>query len=328
MPINLASPDNHSIVISGTQIDKKFVTIKNSFRKSLPKGVRVFTSKDIKDKDIPKHQFDILVAGPDASLLWLKEAVVKKAVLLSPIWAAKMIDQKQWVEPDPEVHFFGKRFPEDEDEDADMDEQDSSGGEDSSGKGDSSSGKGSSGKDNSKGKSKEVKAEEEEESILDFEDGMDPKRNAFEKDPTRKAWYDKVAGGPWTVTVDIHPADELSGTKLPRMNYQMCIEGIYRSWFVVTDPKTPIFVLLPQLRDSYLIPWKDHLGLMDRYTTSNGHQLARRAEKALKQCSIMQEFNFWSIAFNGNVCMIVGKLPDDKEPGVWSRSEFKKNIRQ
>ncbi|UKZ59256.1 uncharacterized protein TrAtP1_000574 [Trichoderma atroviride] len=173
--------------------------------------------------------------------------------------------------------------------------------------------------------------EEEEVNIFDFEDGMDPKRNAFEKDPVRKAWYDKVAGGPWTVTVDIHPADELSGTKSPRMNYEMCIEGIYRSWFVVTDPKTPIFVELPQLRDSYLIPWKDHLGLMDRYQDSNGHQLARRAEKALKECSMMQEFNFWSIAFNGNVCMIVGRLPDDKEeggwskePGVWSRSEFKK----
>ncbi|KAL7961525.1 hypothetical protein V8C34DRAFT_272811, partial [Trichoderma compactum] len=38
----------------------------------------------------------------------------------------------------------------------------------------------------------------------------------------------------------------------------------------------------------------------------------------------MDDFQYWSVAYDGRVCMVIGKMPPDDLPGIWSRSDLRK----
>ncbi|PTB49515.1 hypothetical protein M431DRAFT_512945 [Trichoderma harzianum CBS 226.95] len=103
----------------------------------------------------------------------------------------------------------------------------------------------------------------------------------------------------------------------------MCIEGTYMNWFVVTDPQTPIFVEMQQLRDSFLVPCRLDPSLKEAYIKAKGNQFHRRTLESLPPANSMDTFNFWSVSYDGRVCMVIGNMPGDPAPGMWSRSDLR-----
>ncbi|PKK40757.1 hypothetical protein CI102_15078 [Trichoderma harzianum] len=86
----------------------------------------------------------------------------------------------------------------------------------------------------------------------------------------------------------------------------------------------PTFRRYPQLRDAYLIPLRDHASVREKYTTAGGNSFLKRSANSLriKNGEIFQ-FNFWGVAFDGRVCIVIGNLPNDSRPGAWTRTDFK-----
>ncbi|KAL6788395.1 hypothetical protein GGI42DRAFT_347295 [Trichoderma sp. SZMC 28013] len=87
----------------------------------------------------------------------------------------------------------------------------------------------------------------------------------------------------------------------------------------------PTFRLHPQLRDAYLVPLRDYPVLRERYTQKGGNSFLKRstASLKLKKGEIRLQFNFWGVAFDGRVCIVIGNLPNDSRPGAWTRTDFK-----
>ncbi|KAL7903764.1 hypothetical protein GGI35DRAFT_472883 [Trichoderma velutinum] len=86
----------------------------------------------------------------------------------------------------------------------------------------------------------------------------------------------------------------------------------------------PTFRLYPQLRDAYLIPLRDHAALREKYTRNGGNSFLKRSATSLRiKKDETFQFNFWGVAFNGRVCIVIGNLPNDARPGVWTRTDFK-----
>ncbi|KAL7940748.1 hypothetical protein V8C42DRAFT_356048 [Trichoderma barbatum] len=132
--------------------------------------------------------------------------------------------------------------------------------------------------------------------------------NRVERDPVRRRWYDEVEGGPWTINVSVHSADVLDNKpdSEKRRNYTMWIECIYSYYFVVTDPQTPIFVDIPQLRDAYILPVSAYPALKSEYIRHGGHVMSKQ-----------------DIAYNGRICLIFGTVPEKTDNSVWTRSDLK-----
>ncbi|PTB34941.1 hypothetical protein M441DRAFT_94172 [Trichoderma asperellum CBS 433.97] len=147
--------------------------------------------------------------------------------------------------------------------------------------------------------------------------------NRAETDPVRRKWYDAVKGGPWTITLAVHPADELNNTPKKRENYVMWIECIYSYYFVVTDPQPLIFVDEPQLRDAFLIPMKDYPIARDAYINAeNYHVMVKSSPSALLRCP-WEEFNIWQVAYNGRTCLVFGIPKGQTKLCVWTRTDMK-----
>lgn len=318
---------NPVIAIAGSFTNGKQTQYREDFDKI---GIKAYESKILKEEQI--SNWSILLAG-DKVLGQNAELVVgakeRKVPILNVDWAKECFKSKRLVEIKPE-YLWDKAYNPTKENNPEK------GGPKEGQRSDPDKPDGSEEPDSDEEpevpevpevpKVPEVKKEEVEEPFQ-----IDPTK--ADVDEERNAWYNEIKKGPRTIVLSVHPADVFNNVpdNKKRRNYLMWIECVYNGYMIVTDPKTEVFVEVPHFRDAYLLSANVSGEVRSSYAAEQGHSMTKQ-DNTTFTCEL-NEFDLWQIAYNGRMCLIMGKVPRREEDGggrgnlgLWTRSDLQKKF--